>query len=184
MPTTNVQDLEARVEAIEEEIEELTRRRAEALAQIQRAEVRFSELEERRAVLAPKTFSGDEEATAELEGLEDEHDQLARSVRVARAAVPEFEKMIAEAEERASEARTDIYRQRYEALYEEARALDDERDELARRLVEVLEKQSSLNNDASQALRYYNGDQANALSMGFRPAVQSFVDQTFYKWLH
>ncbi len=179
-----VEDLEARVEELDEEVEELSRRRREALAQVQRAEVRFGELEERRAVLSPKTFSGDKEATAELEEVEDEHDQLARSVRVARSAVPEFERMIVETKTRASEAREDIYRQRYEALIAEGDALTPRIEELAKELNELLEKRSTLYHDASQKLRYYNGDQANALSMGVRPAVQDFLDGVFYRWLH
>jgi len=183
MPT-NTQSPEARAAAAEEEVDELSRRRAEALAQIQRAEVRFSELEERRAILSPKTFSGDKKATAELEALEDEHDQLARCVRVARSAVPEFEKMIAEAKARADEARTDIHRERYQALIAEADALTPRIEELGGELAELLEKRGALYHDASQKLRYYDGDQANALSLGVRPAVQDFIDGTFYKWLH
>ncbi len=165
-------------------LDRLQRRVDEATAQIQRAEVRFSELEERRAVLSPKTFSGDEEATAELEEVEDEHDQLARSVRVARSAVPEFEKMLAEARARAAEARTDIHRERYQALTAEGDALTPKIEELGRELNELLEKRAALYHDAAQELRYYDGDGANALSMGVRPAVQDFIDGTFYRWLH
>lgn len=172
------------VETLEAEVDELTRRRAEALAQIQRAEVRFGELEERRTILSPKAFSGDKKASAELEELEDEHDRVQRSVRVARSAVPEFERMIAGARERLAKAREDVHRERYQALIAEGDALTPKIEELASELVQLLEKRGALYADASQELRYYDQDGANSVAMGVRPAVQDFVDRTFYQWLH
>ncbi len=90
MPTTKREELTTLMEELEAEIDELSRRRAEAGAQIRHAEERFEELEERRSALSPKTFSGDKEAAAELEQVEDEHDRIARSSRVARRACYEL----------------------------------------------------------------------------------------------
>lgn len=172
------------IATLEAEVDELTHRRGEALAQIQRAEVRFGELEKRRTILSPKAFSGDEEASAELEALEDEHDHVQRSVRVAQSAVPEFERMIAEAEERLRKAEVQVHRERYQALIAEGDALTPKIEELARELNELLDKRGALYSDASQELRYYDGDAANAVAMGVRPAVQDFIDGAFYQWLH
>ncbi len=178
-----VQDPESLVEEIEEEIDELDRRRGEALTQIQRAEERFRELEERRVVLAPKIFSGDKKAGIELESLEDAHDQLSRSVRVARSAVPEFERMLEEAEARAKEGREEIHRERYKALIGEANDLTPEIEGLAKGLAVLLEKRDALYFDASQELRYYDGDRANKLSQGLQLGTGDFLDGIFSQWL-
>ncbi len=184
MTTKTVEDLETITASLEGEIEELEHRRREALAQIQRAEVRFGELEERRTILSPKAFSGDKKAVSELEELEDQHDRTARSVRVARSAVPEFERMLEEARGRLREAQVQIHRERYNALLAEGDTLTPKIEELAKELTDLLEKRGALYSDASQELRYYDGDGANSVAMGIRPAVQAFVDRTFYQWLH
>ncbi len=110
--------------------------------------------------------------------------RLTRSLKVARAAAEDFGRMLGEAKRRAEEARTDVYRRRYEALIAEGDALTPKIEAVAEELVQLLDQRAALYGDASQAQRYYNGDQANALVLGIRPAVQSFVDQTFHKWLH
>lgn len=171
------------VEALEAEIAELSRRRSEALAQIQRAETRFAELEELRTEFSPKAFSGNQSAARELEAIEDEHDTLARSVRVARSALPEFERMLEAARTKATEARKDVHRTRREALLAESRELDAERDELSRRLHEVLEKQDGLYFDALQELNAYDQDAANrTISHGHYP-IQGFLAGAFSRWL-
>jgi len=182
MPKT-VQSPEGRVEELEAEVEELERRRTEALAQIQRSEVRFGELEERRIILAPKTFSGDKKAALELEGLEDAHDQLTRSVRVARSAVPQFERMLEEAEARAKEAREEIHRERYKALIGEADALTPELEGLAKGLAVLLEKRDALYFDAGEELRYFDGERANNLSRNLLLSTGDFLDGVLSQWL-
>ena len=85
---SSIQALETKAEEIAQELETLKSQLRDARTQIARAEKRFAELEERRKTLAPKTFGGDEKAKVELEGLEDEHDEVSRATRVAEAAVP------------------------------------------------------------------------------------------------
>jgi chromosome segregation ATPase len=177
------QSPEARLEAIEKEEEELGRRRREALTRIRQAGVRFEELEERRAVLAPEAFSGDKKASAELEAVEDEHDRLVRSVSVARAALPEFERMLAEADKRSSEARADIHRARYQVHKSEAEALTPKLDELAEELHELIEKRHKLYRDAFEEMRFYDSPGANGavLRLGDMPA--DFLKAKFGRWL-
>ncbi len=147
MPTTKREELTTLMEELEAEIDELSRRRAEAVAQIRHAEERFEELEERRSALSPKTFSGDKEAAAELEQVEDEHDRIARSSRVARSAVPEFDRMIKEAKGRLGEAREGVHRKRYEELARERYTLDEEIEAAADKLAEGLDRLSNLDGE-------------------------------------
>ncbi len=183
MSTTKREELTALVERLEAEIDELSRRRAEALAQIRSAEERFGELEERRAALSPKVFSGDEEARGELEDLEDEHDALARSVRVAKSAVPEFDKMIAEARKKRAEAARDVHRERYAELQRQSSALDGERDELAGRLVEILDKQADLHLGMVNEVRQSgDGDEANRMFVSGN-GTRDWLELMFARWL-
>ncbi len=183
MPTKAGQGLAARVEALEAEAADLSRRRAEALAQIRSAEERFGELEERRTALSPKAFSGDAEAAAELERVEEEHDRLARSVRVARSAVPEFDRMLEDARKKRTEAARDVHRERYAELQRQSAALDPERDELGKRLAEVLDKQADLHLDMVNEVRQSgDGDGANSMFVSGN-GTRDWLELTFARWL-
>ncbi len=183
MSTTKREELTALVERLEAEIDELSRRRAEALAQIRSAEERFEALEERRAALSPKVFSGDAEAAAELERVEEEHDRLARSVRVARSAVPEFDRMLEDARKKRTEAARDVHRERYAELQRQSAALDPERDELARRLAEILDKQADLHLDMVNEVRQSgDGDEANRMFVSGN-GTRDWLELTFARWL-
>ncbi len=182
MSTTKREELSALVERLEAEIDELSRRRGEAVAQIRHAEERFEELEERRSALSPKTFSGDKEAAAELEQVEDEHDRIARSSRVARSAVPEFDKMIAEARERLAEAREQVHREKANALYRQSAELDPKRDELARQLFEVLEEQARIDSDRMQEVRLFDQEEANRRAVA-GDGVAEWLRGAFARWL-
>jgi predicted nucleic acid-binding Zn-ribbon protein len=180
---TEEQNLLARVDELDAEIGELGRRKGEALAVIRRAERRFEELDKRRKELSPKTFFGDSAASLELEALEDEHDTLSRSVRVAKSAVPEFERMLEEAKAKRREAQEDVYRERYRTLAEERAKLDTERDELAQRLKEVLEKKTELGNRMQQEVRGWDGEQANDFSLQVMDEHQYWLNEEFRQWL-
>ncbi len=182
MPTTKREELTGLVERLEAEIDDLSLRRREALARIRSAEARFEELEERRASISPKVFSGDEGARGELEDLEDEHDALARSVRVAKSAVPEFDKMIAEARERLAEAREQVHREKADELYRQSAELDPKRDELARQLFEVLEEQARIDSDRMQEVRLFDQDAANRRAVA-GDGVAEWLRGAFARWL-
>nr|MDP9474517.1 hypothetical protein [Actinomycetota bacterium] len=119
----------------------------------------------------------------ELEDLEDEHDALARSVRVAKSAVPEFDKMIAEAKERLAEAREQVHRERYAELQRQSAALDPERDKLAKRLVEILDKQADLHLGMVNEVRQSgDGDEANRMFVSGN-GTRSWIEDRFSRWL-
>ncbi len=178
------QDPTTTVEALEAEIEELERQRAEALAQMRSAEKRFAELEERRFVLSPKTFSGDKKAVEELEQLEDEHDRLARSARVAKAALPEFDRMLADLKERREQTRRDVHMDRYGTLLDERETLSPRAEELVKELKETLDRRGDLYAAAGQELRKAGeGDQANAMLLNGPSATKSWLEERLWPWL-
>ncbi len=82
-------------------------------------------------ILAPRTFAGDQKAKVELEGVELEWEEAARSSRVAEAAAPELQKMVERAKERLSQARREVHKARASRIHQEMEALNPERDALA-----------------------------------------------------
>lgn len=170
---SSIQALEAKAEEIAQELETLESQLKDARSQIARAEKRFAELEERRTVLAPKAFSGDADAQLELEGLEDEHDQLARSVRVAKSAAPEFERMIEEVQARLDHAQAQVHRANYERLLEEKSKLEEQAESI---LDKYLQKQLEL-----KALRPRVVTEGRASGLQLTPDVVSVAEQLFEK---
>ena len=180
---TEEQNLLEKVEALEGEIEELERRKGEAKAVIRRASRRFEELDEQRRRLSPKTFSGDSGARLELEVVEDEHEALNRSVRVANSAVPEFERMLGETKAKRRKAQEDVHRERYRILSEESGEILSERDELADRLQDLLERQSKLHSRMQQEMRQWDGEQANRMAVEGMGAHRRWFEDRFGQWL-
>lgn len=180
-----VEGLEATVEGLEAELEELAAQVNGALLAKRRADERIAEIEEQRAALSPHSFRGDKKATAELEKLEDEHDQLARSSRVARAALPGLEQMLEEARERLAKARKDVHRDEAAELARQSAELDPERDELAARLHEVLEEQSRLYTARQQVVNLFDQDEANRMASagGSKAAMRDYLTRRFGRWL-
>ncbi len=112
-----------------------------------------------------------------------ELDALARSVRVAKSAVPEFDKMIAEARERLAEAREQVHRERAAELSRQSTGLDAERDELAGRLVEILDKQADLYHDMVNEVRQSgDGDEANRMFVSGN-GTRDWLELVFARWL-
>ncbi len=185
MPTeqATIEDLEARVSEVDEEIAELSRRRNEAADTIRRAQRRFEELAERRKVLSPMSFSGDEDASSRLESLEDEHDALARSVRVAESALPEFERFLRAAKERRDEAQVAVHKARAAGIYAKLKRIEDKRDALAAQLDEVLEEHQDASGDYSQAVRLYDGDAANRMASAAAGRYRRWFGDAFSRWL-
>ncbi|MDP8899613.1 MAG: hypothetical protein M3N33_00375, partial [Actinomycetota bacterium] len=63
------------------------------------------------------------------------------------------------------------------------RSLDRERDEAGRRLFEVLAEQDRLGLEASEAVRAYDGDRANALFVGQKAGQRAWLREKFALWL-
>ncbi len=180
--THTIENLEAKVEEIAQELSGLESQHQDATSQIRRAEQQFTQLEAQRKELAPRAFTGDEKARVQLDGVELEQDELARSSRVAEAAVPGLKHMVAEAKERLARAQEQVHKARARAAYEELKGVEARRDELAGELRELLEVHSRVHGRYQKAVRSYDQDQANAMA-GSRAAVyQSWIKKAFARW--
>ncbi len=179
----NTQSPEARVEAIEAEEAQLAGQLAEAQRSVRAAEQRLHAIDERTAAIASRSFSGDAEAQQEVEDIEEEAVRLTRSLKVARAAAEDFGRMLKEAKGRLREAELQVHQERVAELSRQRAALDPERDELAKRLFEVLDQQSRLHADAGQELRHAGrGDEANSMYVN-GDGTREWLESTFSQWL-
>ena len=159
-PTTThtIEDLEAKVEEIAQELSGLESQHQDVTSQIRRAEQKFAQLEAQRIKLAPRAFAGDEKAKVELDDVELEQDELARSSRVAEAAVPGLKHMVAQAKERLARAQEQFHKARAQAAHEELKGVEARRDELAGELREVFEVHSRVHGRYHEAVRPYGQD--------------------------
>jgi chromosome segregation ATPase len=180
--TTQIEELEAKAEEIAQEVESLDAQLRDAQSQIARAQARFNQLEAERKILAPRTFAGDSKAKVELEALEDEHEELARATRVARAAEPELARMLEEARARLRQANVATLKAEADALNREMHALDPERDALADQLDQILERQNNLYGEMVNTVREYNGDQANTMTLN-QDMYGRWIRERFRRWL-
>ncbi len=181
--TPNTEDLQAKVQALEEEVEALEEQRRDALEQIRRAERRHAVLEGRRKELAPQAFRGDAGAQLELEGLEDEQEELGRSSSVAKAAEPGLGRMLEEAKERLKAARQDVHRARAQVVHDELKDVEARRDALAEELKGALAEHSRIYSNYMEAVRLYSQDAANNLAT-YRPDMHGrWLRKAFSKWM-
>jgi chromosome segregation ATPase len=183
-PSTShtIEDLEDKVEEIAQELSGLESQHQDATSQIRRAEQQFNQLEAQRKELAPRAFTGDEKARVALDGVELEQDELARSSRVAQAAVPGLKHRVAEAKERLARAQEQVHKARAQAAYQELKGVEARRDELAGELREVFEVHSRVHGGYQEAVRPYDQDQATDMA-GSRGAVyQSWIKKAFARW--
>jgi len=178
-----VEGLEAKAEEVASEVDELAAQLRDAKGQIARAQARFAELDSERKQLAPRTFQGDSKAQLALEALEDEHDEVARNVRVAQSAEPELARMLEEHKAELQAARRAIHAAKASAISKEVEALAPERDRLADELIEVLKRQSELLGDQGDEVRFYDGDRANNLELYRQRAGGDWLRKRFSRWL-
>lgn len=140
------------VEVISAEISRFRANRDAAQAEAERAAERIGELNDRRAALAPGTFSGERGVAEELtvlienlvEALDEEAAALSRTKTAAEDIARELDRHILEAEVRHYEAQKHLARARYEALCEERYSLDGEAEEAITRLVQILDRLEGL----------------------------------------
>lgn len=183
MTTKTTNNPEDRVEALEEQISDLRHQRRQALQRAQEAEQRLEKLDGPRVELAPAAFRGDETAARNLEVIENEAQELVRTIQLGRSAASEFERMVEEAKEKLSEARREIVRQRYIALCREDDELRQKCDELAAELTALLEKRASLRWKMVEAVRAYDPDEANNLAAQRRGPTKRWIEGKFGRWL-
>ena len=106
-------------EQIDAEIERLERQRDEALAQAEDSDQKLEEMNERRIVLAPPAFTGDEAADRELLTLEQGAGRLSRKARLARNAASELGRLSEEAKARLAKEERRVHLGRHVGLSEE-----------------------------------------------------------------
>ena len=179
----SVEELELKAEEVAQEVDELAAQLRDAQGGIARAQARFAELDSERKQLAPRTFQGDSKAQLALEALEDEHDEVARNVRVAQSAEPELARMLEEHKAELQAARRAIHAAKASAISKEVEALAPERDRLADELIEVLKRQSELLGDQGDEVRFYDGDRANNLELYRQRAGGDWLRKRFSRWL-
>ena len=183
-PATNhtIEDLEAKVEELVEELSGVESQLQDATSQIRHAEQKFEQLEAQRIELAPRAFTGDEKARVDLDSVELEQEELARSSRVAQAAVPGLKHMVAQAKERLARAQEQVHKARAQAAHEKLKGVEARRDELAGELREVFEVHSRVHGRYQEAVSTYDQDQATDAA-GSRGAVyQSWIKKAFARW--
>jgi hypothetical protein len=154
-------------EQIDAEIERLERQRDEALAQAEGSDQKLEEMNERRIVLAPPAFTGDEAADRELLILEQGAGRLAREARLARNTASELGRLIEDAKARLAKEERRVHFGRHVGLSEERYRLEVGLEEAMSRILEGLER-----------LRKLDGDQhreARAAGLGMEDRYRSLV---------
>jgi chromosome segregation ATPase len=154
--THTIENLEAKVEEIAQELSGLESQHQDATSQIRRAEQKFAQLEAQRKELAPRAFAGDEKARVDLDSVELEQEEVARSSRVAQAAVPGLKHRVAQTKERLARAQEQVHKARARAAHEELKGVEARRDELAGELREVFEGHSRVHGRYQKAVRPYD----------------------------
>jgi chromosome segregation ATPase len=185
MPTTSatatsLEELEARVAEITERKDTLRAQLKDAHEQVQRTNAELGELAEERRRLAPRTFTGDEKAKVELDGIEDRTDELSRTLRVADAAIPGLEDMVKEAEDELKKAQIEVYKAEASQVYyrlKEAESLLDEKGEAVKAQLAEVDKLASEYHRA--VVRYMPSEEHRQTPSPSR----SWVKDVFARWL-
>ena len=177
------QNLEAKVEEIGKEIEQIENRLGQAHARVEQASLELDRKEVRLRELSPAVFSGDDKAQREFEELEASSEVLVRSRRVASDAAEGFAKELEEAKERHAEAKREVHRQRYRILSEELGEVDLKRDDLAQQLKEIIEERGRLISAMSGEMNSYDQEQANRMATAYVGAERYWLNEEFRQWL-
>ena len=135
------------IEQIDAEIERLEGQRYEALAQAEDSDRKLEEMDERRIVLAPPAFTGDEAADGELLALEERAGRLSRKARLARNAASELGRLVEEAKARRTKEERRVHLGRHVGLSEERYRLEVELEEAMSGVLEGLERLRKLDAD-------------------------------------
>lgn len=182
MPTKPVQGAAANVERLEGEAERLTEQLASARRRAREAEHEIGGISARRKALGLAVFQEDEAAIEELAELRARAATAEETLEVSGGAAEQLERRLGETKKALTEARERIHRERADKLYRQSETLDPERDDLARRLGEVLDKQADLHLDRVNAVRQYDGDQANSMFVSGN-GTRDWLELAFARWL-
>lgn len=129
----------------------------------------------------------DQEARGALDRLADKREELAREHKATELAAGrqrerEEERRRGEAEEAERRAEEEA-KSRREKIAEEMGELDAEREGLARRLVEILERYQELNWEMIQEVSRYDTERANAMAVRHSNAPYAWVEDRLSRWL-
>jgi hypothetical protein len=145
--TNGGQKATSAVEEIDAEIERLEEQRNQALAQAEDRERELEEMNERRIVLAPPAFTGDEAADRELLVLEEGASRLSQKARLARTTASELGRLVEEAEARRAKEERRAHLGRHVGLSEERYLLEVELEGAINRVLEGLERLKTLDSE-------------------------------------
>lgn len=182
MTTNSLQGAAAEVERLEGETERLAGQLASARRSAREAEHEIGAMGARRKEIGLAVFREDGEAVEELAELRSRAARAEETLEVSVGASEQLERRLGETKKALAEARVRAHRERYDELYHQSSALDPERDELAKRLAEVLDKQSGLHLDMVNAVRQYDGDQANSMFVAGN-GTRDWLELSFARWL-
>jgi hypothetical protein len=177
------------VEGISAEISRFKAKQEAAQAEAEQAAERIVELNNRRAALAPDTFSGErgvgEELTLLMKGLAEALDEetaaLSRTKTIAGDVARELDRLILEAEVRHHKAHKRLARARYEALCEERYSLDGEAEEAVEGFVEVLERLEGLYADQVRAAA--DAEDPSLAHQDPRDTIEQWLARRLGRWL-
>ncbi len=129
----------------------------------------------------------DREAGEALDRLADKREELRRQLETTerterRLREREEERRRAEAEEAKRRAEEEA-KARCEELAEEMGELDAEREGLAKRLAEILERYQELDWEMIQEVNRCDTERANGMAVAHASAVRTWVEDRFSRWL-
>ncbi len=183
MTTKNAQGAAAEVERLEGEVENLAGQLASARRSTQEAEHEIGTISARRKEIGLAVFREDPEAVEELAELRSRAASAEETLEVSVGASEQLERRLGEAKKELAEARVRVHHEKYGELQNQSAALDAERDELGKRLAEVLGRQADLYHDQVQAVRESgDGDQANSMFLS-GDGGRAWLELMFARWL-
>lgn len=182
MTTKTVQGVVAEVERLEGEVESLAGHLASARQSAWEAEHEIGAISARRKEIGLAVFREDQEAVEELAELRSRAASAEETLEVSRGAAEQLERRLGETKKALEEARVRVHRERAGELARQSDALDPEREDLAKRLREVLDKQAELHLDTVNEVRQYDGDGANSMFVNGN-GTRGWLEARFGRWL-
>ncbi len=182
MTTQNAQGAAAEVQRLQGEVENLAGQLASARRSTQEAEREIGTVKARRKEIGLAVFREDPAAVEELAGLRVRAASAEETLEVSAGASEQLGRRLGETKEALAEARIRVHREKADELYRQSAALDAEREELGKRLAEVLDRQAVLHHDRVQAVREYDGDEANRMFVS-GDGTRGWLEGRFARWL-
>ncbi len=183
MTTQNAQGAAAEVQRLQGEVENLAGQLASARRSTQEAEREIGTVKARRKEIGLAVFREDPEAVEELAELRSRAASAEETLEVSAGASEQLERRLGEAKKALTEARVRVHHEKYGELQNQSAALDAERDELGKRLAEVLDRQADLHLGMVNEVRQSGaGDEANSMFVSGN-GTRDWLELTFARWL-